>query len=326
VPLLAACGATPPAPPPAARTMPSPHPPTSAAAVLLSPQAAPSFAGIETVFVIVLENHNWADITGNPAAPYLNGILLPQAAHAERYFNPPGVHPSLPNYLWLEAGRDFGIADDRPPSVHHQPTADHLVAQLDRAGIAWKSYQEGIDSARCPLASVGRYDPKHNPMVYFDGVTGANNPRDAGCIAHVRPYGELAADLRADTVARYNFITPDLCHEMHDPCFPTLNAIKQGDDWLAAAVPPILASPAYRRGGALFITWDEGEGGDGPIGMVVLSPRAKGHGYQNTIPYTHSALLATLQRSVGVGPLLGDAATATDLRDLFATPAPPSAP
>jgi hypothetical protein len=323
VSLLAACGGgMPTATSRATPIVPAPPAPTGGVAVATPPQAAAPFAGIATVFVIVLENHNWADLKGNAAAPYLNGTLLPQASRAERYFNPPATHPSLPNYLWLEAGTGFGIADDQPPSAHHQPTADHLVGQLDRAGLAWKSYQEGIAGTACPLTSTGRYDPKHNPMVYFDDVTGANDARNAGCIAHVRPYAELAADLRADTVARYNFITPDLCHDMHDPCAPTNNGIKQGDDWLAVAVPSILASPAFRRGGALFITWDEGAGGDGPIGLLALSPYAKGGGYLNRIRYTHSSLLATLQQIFGVGPLLGDAANATDLRDLFAAPAP----
>lgn len=290
-------------------------------AVATPPQAASPFAGGETVFVIVLEHHNWADIRGNPAAPYLNGILLPQASHAERYFNPPGTHPSLPNYLWFEAGTGFRIADDRPPSAHHQPTAAHLVAQLERAEIARKRYQEGIDGATCPLTSAGRYDPKHNPMVYFDDVTGTNDARNTRCIAHVRPYAELASDLRSDTVARYNFITPDLCHDMHDPCGPTNDGVARGDAWLAAAVPHIVASPAYRRGGVLFIVRDEGADGDGPIGLIALSPRAKGGGYANTIRHTHGALLATLQRLFGVGPPLGAAATAADLRDLFVAPA-----
>ena len=84
-------------------------------------------------------------------------------------------------------------------------------------------------------------------------------------------------------------------------------------------MPKVLRSPAYHQGGALFITWDEGEGGDGPIGLLALSPSVKGHGYQNTVHYTHSSLLATLQRIFGVGPPLGDAANATDLGDLFAT-------
>jgi hypothetical protein len=70
---------------------------------------------IQDVFVILMENHNWNEIKGSPSAPYMNNTLLPIAAHAEAYSNLPGIHPSLPNYLWLEAGTNFGVADDNPP-------------------------------------------------------------------------------------------------------------------------------------------------------------------------------------------------------------------
>ena len=43
----------------------------------------------------------------------------------------------------------------------------------------------------------------------------------------------------------------------------------------------ILASSAYQNNGLILITWDEGVDGDGPIGMIVLSPLAKGGGYHN---------------------------------------------
>jgi hypothetical protein len=39
-------------------------------------------------------------------------VLLDTAAHAEQYHNPPGKHLSQPNYLWLEAGTNFGILAD----------------------------------------------------------------------------------------------------------------------------------------------------------------------------------------------------------------------
>jgi hypothetical protein len=107
---------------------------------------------------------------------------------------------------------------------------------------------------------------------------------------------------------------------MHDRCSPLNNAVKQGDTWLSRQVPLILRSQAYKRGGALFITWDEGDDhSDGPIGLLVLSPVAKGHGYANTIHYTHSSTLRTLEEIFGVTPLLGGAAHATDLRNLFTT-------
>jgi hypothetical protein len=106
---------------------------------------------------------------------------------------------------------------------------------------------------------------------------------------------------------------------MHSACAPTNDAIKQGDTWLKNNVPAILISQAYKNGGALFITWDEAGWGDGPIGMIVLSSAAKGHGYHNAIHYTHSSTLRTLEEIYGVSPLLGDAQNATDLSDLFTT-------
>src|SRR5712692_865029 len=173
---------------------------------------------IQTVFIILMENHNWSQIKGSKYAPYINKTLLPAASHAEQFFNPPGIHPSLPNYLCLEAGTNFGILDDNPPSLDHQSTTQHLVTLLNTAGIAWKAYEENITGTVCPLTDNGLYAVRHDPFVYFDDVTNALNPNSAFCIAHVRPYTELAADLASNTVARYNFITPNVCDDMHTNC------------------------------------------------------------------------------------------------------------
>jgi hypothetical protein len=156
------------------------------------------------------------------------------------------------------------------------------------------------------------YRAHHNPFVYFDDVAG-NSARLA---EHVRPYTELAADLKNHTVPRYNFIVPKVTNDMHSLAPDSSSKEKQGDDWLSRELPPILASAAYTNNGALFIVWDEGKNYN-PIGLIALSPLAKGRGYANEISYTHSSLLRTLQEIFGVEPLLGDAANATDLRDLF---------
>jgi hypothetical protein len=71
-----------------------------------------------------------------------------------------------------------------------------------------------------------------------------------------------------------------------------------------------------KDGATVLITWDEGELGDGPIGMIVLGNNAK-VGYMNAIHYDHSSTLRTVQEIMGVSPFLGGAATATDLSDLF---------
>jgi hypothetical protein len=275
-----------------------------------------SLGALKTVFVIVLENANWDDIRGNRDLPFLNKLVA-AGAHEEGYYNPPGLHPSEPNYLWMEGGTDYGIRDDADPAKHHLANTDHLVTLLRKAGISWKSYQEGIGARECPVTSHQLYAAKHNPFVFFDDVI---DDRES-CIAHNRPLADLASDLQAGTTARYNFITPDLCHDMHgaSDCPPDLHAA--ADRWLSIWVPRIQASAAYREGGVLFITWDEGEGSqsDGPIGMIALSPLARpGHAGKERL--THSSFLRTLQEIFGVGPLLCDAAAAKDLSDLFDLP------
>jgi phospholipase C len=272
---------------------------------------------IEHVFVIVLENTNWAEFHHHADAPFI-GHLIATEAHADSYENVPHLHPSEPNYIWLEAGSSLGIKTDSDPAENHRATRDHLTDLLRDAGITWKGYFQGVSGTECPLRSRGLYAAKHDPFVFFDDVTGERKSDDPYCIAHVRPFEELAHDL-ADTATtpRYAFIAADLCHDMHDTCPPIGNRIAQGDRWLKSTVEMIQASPAYRDS-AVFVTWDENEGGDRPIGLILVSPFAK-PSYFNTVKYTHSSTLKTVQEILGVQPLLGDAAArdTNDLSDLF---------
>jgi phospholipase C len=288
------------------------HPSVDAASDAHEVDGAAKLASIHTVFLFLFENHNWlGQIHGSPTAPYINSLLA-MGAHAEQYYNPPLNHPSLPNYLWIESGDSLGVIDDNDPSFHVLATTDHLVDYLERANISWKAYEEDIDGQSCPMEESATYAPKHDPFVYFKDINGNVDSTAARCLAHVRPYSELAGDIASGSISRYNFITPNLCHDMHD-C-----AVSAGDAWLQRNLPPILQSAPYKDGGAVFITWDEGEDGDGPVGMILLSPKAK-VGYANALHYDHSSLLKTLQEVFGVAPLLrhaGDPNT-LDLSDLF---------
>jgi hypothetical protein len=300
---------------------------------------------VKTVWVILMENHNWTgnnagaafgdpDIKGNPLAPYANGELLHTAAHSEQYFNPPGNHPSQPNYLWLEAGTNFGVLADTQPMQVPTDNAPHLVELLTDKGISWRAYAEPDFGSpvfdTCPL-DFTYLDVEHLPFTYFADVTNDFSATSQFCIEHVRPYYQLATDLADHTTARYNFIVPNVCHDGHEgvsPCDstePSDNTLR-ADTWLKQNVPLIVESREYKEGGALFIIWDEGEDSgkfsDGPIGMFLLSPFAKGggrHEYVNNIHYDHSSTLKTLQEIFGVEPLLGAAADdkTKDLRDLF---------
>lgn len=272
--------------------------------------------GVRTVFIILMENHDWDTIAGSAFCPYINGTLLPRSSYATHYHSPFSVHPSEPNYLWLIAGTNFNIRNDDPPSLNHQRSTSTLFHQLDAAGIPWKTYQEDITGTVVPDVNSGEYAVRHNPFVYFDSVRDNLNY----CTNHVRPYSELARDLASNTVPRFVFISPNTTNDMHDTAPGSPSSRKQGDDWLSREVPRLLASAAYTNNGALFITWDEGSSdGDGPIGMIVLSPRARGGGYHTDRVYTHSSWLRTAQDIFHLRPYLADAAYASNLGDLFKT-------
>ena len=307
--------------------------------------ASAQMSKVKTVWVILMENHNWTgnnagaafgdpDIKGNRLAPYANGKLLDTSAHAEQYFNPPNNHPSQPNYLWLEAGTNFGVLADTQPGQPQLNTHLHLTRLLEDAGISWTAYAEPDFGSPvfdvCPL-NFNFLDVEHLPFVYFNDVNRGLNFKSAECIAHVRPYYQLATDLANQTSARYNFITPNVCHDGHEgvsPCdaLEERNNTLRADTWLRQNVPLILNAAEYKSGGALFIIWDEGEDSgefsDGPIGFFLLSPFAKGGGrtaYSNSIHYDHSSTLKTLQEIFQVEPLLGAAADpqTNDLSDFF---------
>jgi phosphatidylinositol-3-phosphatase len=242
---------------------------------------------IKTVFVIAMENHNWTQpanqfrggiqqVYQNPAAPFINSLvngtayavvndsvahMSEQVAYASAYHNVlatpsennPHIHPSEPNYLWAEAGTNFGVLNDNDPfsssGPTNQNTTQHLVTFLTQAGKTWKSYQEDIDLTTVggqltnvprpqaewtvPLTSISgifapgsfnayngsnqyNYAAKHNPQVFFTDSNGGNDSTPANPLfKQYAPLQQLAIDLANDGVADYNWITPDQYNDMH---------------------------------------------------------------------------------------------------------------
>jgi hypothetical protein len=243
---------------------------------------------VKTVFVIAMENHNWIQpanqFTGgiqqiylNPNAPFINSLvdgtavadingsevnISQQVAFANAYHNVlstpsgnnPDIHPSEPNYLWAEAGTNFGVLNDNDPFSStggtNQNTNLHLSNLLTQAGKTWKSYQEDIDltpNASNQLTNVVlppfdwfvpinsfsgifaagttnafnganqyNYAAKHNPQLFFTDSNGGNNATPSNPLSsRYAPLQQLAADLAAGTVADYNWITPNQYNDMH---------------------------------------------------------------------------------------------------------------
>lgn len=329
----------------------------------------PAHAG--SIFYILMENHNLTQpvptnspqqILNNPAAPYINSLITPgnpNAVHvswATTYFNAGiGVHPSEPNYVWAEAGSDFGVHTDADPLGASGNTfydqSNHLSRQFTAAGITWKNYQEDVQlSASATNSASGTNGPanpyngtmqynyavKHNPEAFF--VDSA--------VANVFPLTQLSADLAANTVGKFNYITPDQFNDAHSALnggFTYLGthftgdqaSVAQGDNFLSQIVPQIMASQAYQDDGVIVIWWDETEKGDDTnhaIPEIVISKLAKGNAYASSVQMNHSSDIKTWEEVFGLSFLnnpipvtesnvtgmgYNNVANVNDLSDLF---------
>jgi len=253
------------------------------------------------VIWIWMENHSYGQIIGSPDAPHIDAI-----AHAcGLATNYRAVsHPSLPNYIAATSGGTWDIADDDPPSAH--PLEVDSIFEQARSS---RSYEESMPS-NCDQASSGEYAVKHNPEAYYTRIRAACRRRDVPLRS--TSSGSFARALRTGRLPAFSFVTPNLCHDMHD-CSPRV-----GDAWLARWVSAITASASYRYGSTvLFITWDENDGSVGnQVAAIVVSPFTPA-GTRSGEALTHYSLLRTTEDLLGIRAHLGRAARASSMRSAF---------
>jgi hypothetical protein len=236
---------------------------------------------------VVMENTGYSGIVRAPGAPYLNQ-LAGKCGLATNFFAE--THPSLPNYIAMTSGSTQGITDDADPSAHPL-SVPSIFSQLDRD---WRSLQESMTD-NCAAKSSGLYAVKHNPAAYY---------RNVACAAQDVPLADPP-----DISARFTFITPNLCNDMHD-C-----SVAKGDAWLARWVPKMLDSSQYRSGTtAVFITWDE-DSGPNQIATLVIAPSTP-RGTRSATTFNHYSMLRTTEEMLGLPPL-GEASKAASMRSAF---------
>ena len=250
---------------------------------------------------IVFENKAFDQVVGSANAPYLNELAAACGLATDYHAV---AHPSLPNYIAMTSGSTQGITDDAAPAVHPLAAAS-IFSQLGFGG--WRALQESMP-VNCYQTNSGLYAARHNPAAYFVDV-------GADCLVQDVPLGPSP-----DLSARFTFITPNLCHDMHSsPCAATTAAeVAAGDSWLAGFLPAVFASPEYRSGStAVFVTWDEDDNtAVQHVPTLVAAPAVRpGTSVATTID--HYSLLRTTEEMLGLPPELGEAATATSMRDPF---------
>jgi phosphatidylinositol-3-phosphatase len=196
------------------------------------------------IAVIVMENEEFGDVVGSRHAPFVRGLARRYALASKMFAV---SHPSLPNYLALTGGSTAGIDSD---CTDCSVSGSGIAGQLSRKGISWRAYMEDLPQPCFKGAGLRGYAKKHDPFVYYRGVAASR----ALC-ENVVPLTRLRGDERRRQLPRFAWITPNLCHDMHD-C-----GVSVGDRFLGRTVPVLLRALGPR--GLLVLTWDEGSSDSG---------------------------------------------------------------
>jgi hypothetical protein len=255
-------------------------------------------AAVKHVVWVVFENKKYDQVIGSPNAPTFNA-LAGQCGLATNFSAE--AHPSLPNYIAMTSGGTQGITDDSGPSSHRLGVPS-IFSQVGD----WRALQEDMPS-NCDTGNTGTYAVRHNPATYYANLS--------DCAQRDVPLGPTP-----DLSARFTFVTPNLCNDMHS-CPTQSDAateVRTGDRWLASFLPKVVATPQYASGSTVvFLTFDESEGGSSQqVPTFVVSPSTP-KGARSGTAFTHYSLLRTTEELLGLSPYLGAAASASSMRAAF---------
>ena len=103
-------------------------------------------SSLDHVFVIMMENHGYSLIVGNPSAPFANQYAK-SANSATNYFAI--GHPSSTNYLEIVGGSNFGVRSDNAPDWHNASCMPNLATP------GTTNFDTPNSGPVCPIAGTG---------------------------------------------------------------------------------------------------------------------------------------------------------------------------
>ena len=300
------------------------------------------------VILIIGENTTYSHLTAINA-PYLMGTIRPQAAWLTNYYA--ATHWSQANYVALVTGQ-FTRCQQKDGGIACHQNIGNLFHQLDTAGLTWKVWLEA-GTAKCDTGSGGTctsdtacplsgFYTTGNPPILFGNIEGPGGvwsptTPSAECLNNDIPAGTRTSGmstfntgLASGQVARFNMVIPNGCDDGEANCKPVNHRYTQFDNFLAAEVPKIEASPAFRSNGVIIVVYDEDEragglapkngfGSGGHVVCAIISPLAAPGSYGHK--YYHYSLLRTLEDGFGLRAYLGNANAVTPIASIWRTPA-----
>jgi hypothetical protein len=202
---------------------------------------------------------------GPNAAPGSNGCVYP--ASVPTLFNQlDAAHVS-----WKGYAQDLGNPDANGPT--HDAGAQYCGAPYASPGLTGSTAQPSPGVAN----ATDQYLAKHFPFPWFESLRKAGDCNSRHITSLFSPTNGLYHDLQhqASTPA-FSWITPNMCSDGHDAVcygnnlsggFSTPNTPKApvsytgglyaADLFLEHVIPEIEASPAFKHGGLIDITFDE---------------------------------------------------------------------
>jgi hypothetical protein len=221
---------------------------------------------VRHVFVIVLENEDYATTFGEPASdPYLAQTLPGQGALLEDYYAT--GHESNDNYISLISGQppnpdnqadcqDFNefltpkmLSDGVEEGIGcvYPESVENIGTQLSADKLTWKAYEQDMgndpdrEAAACGHPALSSkdetqdavegdgYTTRHDPFVYFESVIG----NQSYCNAHVVALGSPTGAMPADALHGETGLATDLKSTRTTPDFSfiTPNLCNDGHDY-----------------------------------------------------------------------------------------------
>ena len=134
---------------------------------------------LDHVFVIMMENHGYSQIVGNPNAPFINDYIKKVNVGTNYYAV---AHPSLTNYLEVTGGSNFGVLNDNPPDWHSTTCVPNII-----------SAKTGFDVKATPLVCpiYGTGTDAATPLIDYSNET---NPPSITAVTEIDGVHSYAAD------------------------------------------------------------------------------------------------------------------------------------
>jgi phosphatidylinositol-3-phosphatase len=223
------------------------------------------------------------------------------------------THPSIGNYFALTTGQTLTNDDSQTP-LSFPVSVDNVVRELVAAGKSWKAYAESIPSVGYVGGDAtgpdgGQFYTRHVPLPFMTDVQ-----NDATQRQNIVPFSQFAADLSANALPDYSFVTPNGCDDAHD-C-----SLAVADAWLKTNIDPLINNASFQKNGLLIILFDESHSdntnGGGRVPAIIVSPFSK-LGYKSSTTYQHPSVLRLMLEGLGVTAVPAPAANAPVMWEFF---------